>query len=134
MREQCSFLMWEQDFSKRDLSSEFFVSWYSHLTGRDDLQRSQGNLEVGGVGLEVEESLSDAGLKLGGVLPRRAVGSDLVKGLGAHFDGWFDYVGLTTTKLMVLRGPLGIFDSRQFQKVAKLGFYPLLFCGRSVRR
>jgi 3-phosphoglycerate kinase len=25
-------------------------------------------------------------------------------------------VGLTTTKLMVLRGPLGIFDSSQFRK------------------
>lgn len=68
------------------------ISRYSHLTGRDELQRSEGDLEIGGVGLEVVESLSDAGLKLGGVLPRGAVGSDLVKGLGAHFDGWFDYV------------------------------------------
>ena len=69
-----------------------YISRYSHLTGRDDLKRSEGDLEIGGVGLEVEESLSDAGLELGGVLPRGAVGSDLVKGLGAHFDGWFDYV------------------------------------------
>jgi len=68
------------------------ISRYSHLTGRDDLKRSEGDLEIGGVGLEVVESLSDAGLELGGVLPRGAVGSDLVKGLGAHFDGWFDYV------------------------------------------
>ena len=68
------------------------ISRYSHLTGRDELQRSEGDLEIGGVRLEVVESLSDAGLKLGGVLPRGAVGSDLVKGLGAHFDGWFDYV------------------------------------------
>ena len=70
----------------------FSCSWCSHLTGRDELQRSQGNLEVGGVGLEVVESLGDARLELGGVLPRGAVGSDLVQGLGAHFDGWCDYV------------------------------------------
>lgn len=70
----------------------FGCSRYSHLTSRDDLERSEGDLEIGGVGLEVEESLSDARLELGRVLPRGAVGSDLVKGLGAHFDGWFDYV------------------------------------------
>lgn len=62
-------------------------SWSSHLAGRDDLQRSQGNLEVGSVGLEVVESLSNVLLELGGVLPRRAVGGDLVQGLGAHFVG-----------------------------------------------
>jgi hypothetical protein len=70
----------------------FVCSRYSHLTSRDDLERSESDLEIGGVGLEVEESLGDARLELGGVLPRGAVGSDLVKGLGAHFDGWFDYV------------------------------------------
>ena len=58
----------------------------SHLAGRDELQRAQGDLEVGSVGLEVEESLSNVLLKLGGVLPRRAVGGDLVHGLGAHLD------------------------------------------------
>ena len=64
--------------------------WYfssSHLTGRDELQGAQGDLEVSGVGLEVVESLSDALLELGGVLPRRAVGGDLVQGLGGHFGG-----------------------------------------------
>lgn len=60
------------------------LSSHSHLTGRDDLQRSQGNLEVGSVGLEIEESLSNVLLKLGGVLPRGAVGGDLVN--GAHLD------------------------------------------------
>ncbi|CEI38590.1 unnamed protein product [Fusarium venenatum] len=74
-----NFLVWEQDFSKK-------------RAPRDDLERSESDLEIGGVGLEVEESLGDARLELGGVLPRGAVGSDLVKGLGAHFDGWFDYV------------------------------------------
>jgi hypothetical protein len=51
----------------------------SHLTGRDELQRSQGNLEIGSVGLEIVESTSDLGLKLGRALPRRAVGRDLVQ-------------------------------------------------------
>lgn len=58
----------------------------SHLTSGDELQRSQGNLEVGSVGLEVVESLSNVLLKLGRVLPRRAVGGDLVQGLAAHLD------------------------------------------------
>lgn len=80
--------------SRRNEHLGFYIysSRYSHLTGRDELQRSEGDLEIGGVGLEVEESLGDARFELGGVLPRGAVGSDLVKGLGAHFDGWFDYV------------------------------------------
>lgn len=65
--------------------NSFFSS--SHLTGRDELQGAQGDLEVSGVGLEVVESLSNALLELGGVLPRRAVGGDLVKGLGGHFGG-----------------------------------------------
>lgn len=69
-----------------------FSAWewlrYSHLAGRDELQRTQGDLEVGSVGLEVEESLSNVLLKLRGVLPRRAVGGDLVQGLAAHLDCW----------------------------------------------
>lgn len=72
--------------SKTSGSRLVVISGCSHLSGRDDLQRSQGNLEVGSVGLEVVESLSDARLELRGVLPRRAVGSDLVQGLGAHLD------------------------------------------------
>lgn len=76
------------------LSSFFFLgsSSHSHLTGRDDLQRSQGNLEVGSVALEIEQSLSNVLLKLGGVLPRGAVGGDLVDGAhlgcGCSTVGW----------------------------------------------
>lgn len=77
--------LWEQEVLGQPRFS-VDSSRCSHLTGRDELQRSQGNLEVGSVGLEVVESLGDARLELGGVLPRRAVGSDLVQGLGAHFD------------------------------------------------
>jgi hypothetical protein len=68
-------------------NGEFFHG-SSHLTSGDELQRSQGNLEVGSVGLEVVESLSNVLLKLGRVLPRRAVGSDLVEGRAGHLDGW----------------------------------------------
>lgn len=61
------------------------VQWFlSYLAGGDELQRAQSDLEVGSVGLEVVESTSDAGLELRGVLPRRAVGSDLVQGGGRH--------------------------------------------------
>jgi hypothetical protein len=56
------------------------------LTGRDELQRAQGDLEIGSVGLEVVQSLSNVLLKLRGVLPRRAVGGDLVEDLGGHLD------------------------------------------------
>ena len=41
-----------------------FGSSDSHLASRDDLQRSQSNLEVGCVGLEIVERLSDALLEL----------------------------------------------------------------------
>ena len=79
---------WEQDLERRlGPGSSFMVCSCSHLAGRDELQRSQGNLEVGSVGLEIVESLSNVLLKLGGVLPRRAVGGDLVQGLGGHFGG-----------------------------------------------
>lgn len=73
-----------------------FHSSHSHLTGRDDLQRSQGNLEVGSVALEVEQSLSNVLLKLGGVLPRGAVGGDLVDGAhlgcGCSTVGWDELI------------------------------------------
>lgn len=61
-------------------------SWYSHLAGRDELKRSQSNLQVGSVGLEIVESLSNVLLELRRAGPRRAVGGDLVQGLGAHLD------------------------------------------------
>jgi hypothetical protein len=54
----------------------------TNLAGRHELERSQGNLEIGSVGLEIIESSRDAGLKLGWVLARWARGRDLVE--GAH--------------------------------------------------
>ena len=82
-----SFVFWvEQDLERNPAKYSFLRSRVSHLTGRDDLQRAQSDLEVGGVGLEVVESLSNVLLKLRGVLPRGAVGGDLVQGLAAHFD------------------------------------------------
>ena len=59
----------------------------SYLAGGDELERSQRALHVRDVGLEVVESIGDARLDLGGVLPRRAVGSDLVQGGRRHFGG-----------------------------------------------
>lgn len=56
----------------------------SHLAGRHELQRAQGNLEVGRVGLEVVQSTSNAGLQLRGRSPRRAVRRNLVQLRGAH--------------------------------------------------
>jgi len=52
----------------------------SYLTGRDELQGPKGGLQVLCVALEVEESASDRGLQLGGVLPRRRVEGNLVDG------------------------------------------------------
>lgn len=54
-------------------------SMVSHLSCRDELQRPQGDLQIGSVGLEIVQSTGDALLQLGGVLPRRAVGCDLVR-------------------------------------------------------
>jgi hypothetical protein len=55
----------------------------SYLTGRDELQGAKGGLQVLCVALEVEESAGDRGLQLGGVLPGRRVGGDLVD--GSHY-------------------------------------------------
>lgn len=93
-RSHCIVFFWEQDLER--IYSLRFCSC-SHLAGRDELQRSQGNLEVGSVGLEIVESLSNVLLKLGGVLPRRAVGGDLVQGLGAHLDVWWTTMMVSTT-------------------------------------
>lgn len=83
---------WEQDFRFRRIRGfgslqDFGIvaSGKSHLAGRDDLQRAEGDLEVGGVALEVVQSLGNVLLQLGGVGPRGAVGSDLVQG-GGHLD------------------------------------------------
>jgi len=66
------------------------VSAASYLTGRDELQRAESDLEVGSVGLEIVESASNAGLQLGGVLAGRAVHRDLVELGGTHVGGWVD--------------------------------------------
>lgn len=58
----------------------------SYLLGRDELQRSEGSLEVGGAGLEVVEGTSDAGLELRGVLAGGRVRRDLVELGRRHFD------------------------------------------------
>lgn len=50
----------------------------SHLSGGDELQRSEGNLQVGSVRLEIVQSASNAGLQLGRVVARGAVGGNLV--------------------------------------------------------
>ena len=67
-----------------ELGPMVICSWHSHLAGGDELQRSEGDLEISSVGLEIVESLSNVLLELGGVLPRGAVGGDLVD--GRHLD------------------------------------------------
>ena len=57
----------------------------AHLSCGNELKGSQCGLQVGGVGLEVIESASDAGLELGWLLARWARGRDLVE--GAHDCG-----------------------------------------------
>lgn len=59
----------------------------SYLACRDELQRPQGALHVGNVGLELVQRRSDAGLDFGGLGPRWAVGRDLVKRLLRHGGG-----------------------------------------------
>lgn len=61
----------------------------SHLTGRHNLQRPEGGLEIGSVALELVKSGRDAGLQLGRVLARRAVGRDLVELRGRHVGRLF---------------------------------------------
>ncbi|KUI59297.1 hypothetical protein VP1G_11067 [Cytospora mali] len=61
-----------------------FVLWID----RDELQRSESDLEIGSVGLEIVESTSDAGLELRRVLARGRGGDDLVQLRGGHFDCW----------------------------------------------
>ncbi len=63
------------------------ASVYSHLTGRDELQRPEGDLEIGSVGLELVESSGNAALQLRRVLAGRAVRRDLVERRGTHVGG-----------------------------------------------
>lgn len=60
----------------------------SHLTRRYKLQWPQRTSHIRDVGLEVVESVGDTGFQLGRVLPRRAVGRDLVK--SSHVCGLWD--------------------------------------------
>ena len=60
-------------------SAEIGVNSKAHLSCGNELKRSQCGLQVGGVGLEVVESASDAGLELGWVRARCARGRDLVE-------------------------------------------------------
>lgn len=52
----------------------------AYLLCGNELKRAEGSLQVGGVGLEIVESASDAGLELRWLLAGLAVGGDLVKG------------------------------------------------------
>jgi hypothetical protein len=71
--------------------SECTSGWLSsYLAGGDELERPEGSLHVRDVGLELIESSRNAGLNLGGLGPRGAVGRDLVEGLLRH-DGRLRY-------------------------------------------
>lgn len=104
----------------------------SYLASRDELQGAESDLQVGGVGLEVVESLSDVGLELRGVLPRGAVGGDLVK--GGHLD-W-----LAGRCRLVEVGDDGVGRLQQerlesfggFRK-CNWGFCPCALCGVGLR-
>jgi hypothetical protein len=52
----------------------------AYLSGGDELKRSESGLQVSGVGLEVIESSSNAGLELRWLRTGRAVRRDLVEG------------------------------------------------------
>ena len=53
---------------------------FAHLSCADKLQRTQGRLQVRGVGLEIVKSTSNAGLELSRVGVRRTRRRDLVDG------------------------------------------------------
>lgn len=71
----------------------------SYLASRDELKRSQGRLEVWDVGLEFIEGGCDAGLQLGRMLPRGAVGSDLVESWLRH-DGRLEVVNSSQSQIV----------------------------------
>lgn len=52
----------------------------AYLSSRDELERTKSALQVGGVGLEVVEGSSNAGLELRWLRTGRAVRRDLVEG------------------------------------------------------
>ena len=67
--------------------ASIWTGWYfyagssasSYLTSRNELQRSQRAPHVWDVGLQVVESVGNARLDLGRILPRRAVWRDFVQ-------------------------------------------------------
>ena len=69
------------------ISPYSFVYSSSYLARRDKLQGPKGTLHVRDVGLELIQGGGDAGLDLGGLLPRWAVGRDLVECLLRHDGG-----------------------------------------------
>lgn len=76
---------WEYIASPR--TTRVSMASNSHLTGRDEMQRPESDLEIGSALLEIVESASDAGLQLRGVLAGRAVRRDLVELRGTHVGG-----------------------------------------------
>lgn len=64
----------------------------SYLASGDELERAQRAPHVGDVGLEVVERIGDARLDLGRVLPRGAIGSDLVQGRRRHVGDFVEGV------------------------------------------
>ena len=62
----------------------------SYLASRDELEGTKSSLEVGNVGLEIVECVGDTRLDLGRVLPRWAVGRNLVQGGRRHVGGCVD--------------------------------------------
>lgn len=79
----------------RSMTSSFSLSCSSdvepisvdvaHLSSIDELKRTKSGFQVGGVGLQVEESTGDAGLELRWVLARWTRGCDFVEG---RHDCW----------------------------------------------
>lgn len=78
----------------------------TYLASRGELQWAESDLEVGCVGLEVEERSRNAGLKLRWALARWAVSRDLVH--GAHGCGSCRWKGSVDEK-EIATTLLGIF-------------------------
>ena len=56
------------------------IGLVAYLSCIDELKRTESGLQVGGVGLEVIESASNAGLEFGWVRTGWALGRDLLEG------------------------------------------------------
>ena len=61
-------------------TQQISITWhFAYLASRDKLQRPQGSLQIGGVGFKVGQSGRQRGLELRRMLPRRAIGGNLVE-------------------------------------------------------